>query len=304
MHDWRGLPPPTRGILQFTIALLIGIRSTPAHAGNTGECWWGAAICGVYPRPRGEYGRDDVAAVYAGGLPPPTRGIQRISPCKSNHLRSTPAHAGNTALAAYTPCPRAVYPRPRGEYCPLETPALCAPGLPPPTRGIRAYIPPAGIAPGSTPAHAGNTHPQSRKWSGIKVYPRPRGEYPSAPALSTGLDGLPPPTRGIQLHRQDVPSEDRSTPAHAGNTLSDFRRVCLNKVYPRPRGEYLRYALSLAASSGLPPPTRGILFQSNKAKTRGRSTPAHAGNTALYMRAEGILMVYPRPRGEYVARPT
>ena len=50
---------------------------------------------------------------------------------------------------------------------------------------------------------------------------------------------------------------------------------------------------------GLPPPTRGILFQPLFNVLCRRSTPAHAGNTDEMIDGMGVGEVYPRPRGEY-----
>ena len=51
---------------------------------------------------------------------------------------------------------------------------------------------------------------------------------------------------------------------------------------------------------GLPPPTRGIRYDTSTYKGREWSTPAHAGNTGVGMSAAPMHEVYPRPRGEYM----
>ena len=155
---------------------------------------------------------------------------------------------------------------------------------------------------GSTPAHAGNTlTPRSaaaQQW----VYPRPRGEY--APALSAppALPGLPPPTRGIRNRNNRRRRLARSTPAHAGNTACRGRRIVIDRVYPRPRGEYRQVFSPRTPSQGLPPPTRGILRRKAGAADGLWSTPAHAGNTYSPCISSSSSGVYPRPRGEYCIR--
>ena len=52
---YHGLPPPTRGIPLYALAVYAGRGSTPAHAGNTGKPLPLWTWLGVYPRPRGEY---------------------------------------------------------------------------------------------------------------------------------------------------------------------------------------------------------------------------------------------------------
>ena len=174
-------------------------------------------------------------------------------------------------------------------------------GLPPPTRGIRCAYPRGHRGARSTPAHAGNTGRRLDCPAVAWVYPRPRGEYHLISRRADYHEGLPPPTRGIlvlaAVHRYEM----GSTPAHAGNTVSDIHRGAGAAVYPRPRGEYLNTKPHLQVVCGLPPPTRGIPQRSLRARRGRGSTPAHAGNTAAGRWTSARITVYPRPRGEYTA---
>ena len=194
----RGLPPPTRGIHSRNSLPTAGSGSTPAHAGNTGSKGWAARLTTVYPRPRGEYWICRVSVDLPSGLPPPTRGIHAFAGARGIYAGSTPAHAGNTFPSAPLPCQRAVYPRPRGEYRFAAFIRATDRGLPPPTRGIRLNPPLHSGDNGSTPAHAGNTHPRGCCRHLYPVYPRPRGEYASDTGRHHKARGLPPPTRGIR----------------------------------------------------------------------------------------------------------
>ena len=215
---------------------------------------------------------------------------------------STPAHAGNTPARVAARAAQGVYPRPRGEYVHSSRISLTAVGLPPPTRGIRHPRKQIPVCNGSTPAHAGNTS-GARPWSAHSaVYPRPRGEY-----LSNAMDdiyekGLPPPTRGIPIQTALNYVSGRSTPAHAGNTAAFKATGGWSSVYPRPRGEYCVAATEAFRHGGLPPPTRGIRWCGCHWPWPWRSTPAHAGNTSAPNLTCLVNQVYPRPRGEYVAR--
>ena len=71
----QGSPPLTRGILLFLFALLIELRFTPAHAGNTIEYGIETIIEEVHPRSRGEYLIALVRIRMPEGSPPLTRGI-------------------------------------------------------------------------------------------------------------------------------------------------------------------------------------------------------------------------------------
>ena len=192
-----------------------------------------------------------------------------------------------------------VYPRPRGEYMARRAYLDGGWGLPPPTRGILQCPMCPRAAPRSTPAHAGNTGAWAGRCSPIRVYPRPRGEYAIRADWLMNDRGLPPPTRGILLPQLVHAISARSTPAHAGNTMRQVGWSYNWEVYPRPRGEYERKRAINLCQIGLPPPTRGILAQTAHHASRGRSTPAHAGNTRIRPHASCMSAVYPRPRGEY-----
>ena len=220
----------------------------------------------------------------------------------SSACRSTPAHAGNTNVRREDMENHQVYPRPRGEYFRLDIRQRSRSGLPPPTRGIHRRVSDNGGGRGSTPAHAGNTMAGVMCFGGVRVYPRPRGEYSAYECSSADTRGLPPPTRGIHRAKPETRAYVGSTPAHAGNTtcylVSQFRY----RVYPRPRGEYTPILSLCGIIAGLPPPTRGIPELRRRGNERHGSTPAHAGNTDAGGRLSRQGAVYPRPRGEYGCR--
>ena len=195
-----------------------------------------------------------------------------------------------------------VYPRPRGEYGSHTFAPHIGRGLPPPTRGILHAIVDMPVREGSTPAHAGNTIAARFAQPPLEVYPRPRGEYRITTHPTSANCGLPPPTRGIQVAHRLADSGCGSTPAHAGNTDRMALPTARTWVYPRPRGEYFRYARSPSIVFGLPPPTRGIHISILPLRVRLRSTPAHAGNTSKSPVSVMTTTVYPRPRGEYQRR--
>ena len=233
----------------------------------------------VYPRPRGEYVENLRPFKAVAGLPPPTRGIRAGRPIALRPYRSTPAHAGNTWRPISSAAAGSVYPRPRGEYRISSSSAARYRGLPPPTRGILPRITQCAVLPRSTPAHAGNTLATQSTPRMPSVYPRPRGEYEDSPKASAKLKGLPPPTRGIPPALAQVEVKGRSTPAHAGNTVPYIDMSGAERVYPRPRGEYVRGVALELKHPGLPPPTRGIPHQPRANIGVIWSTPAHAGNT-------------------------
>ena len=95
---------------------------------------------------------------------------------------------------------------------------------------------------------------------------------------------------------------DRFTPAHAGNTPDCRGRHLRIEVHPRSRGEYRISVAACFQSSGSPPLTRGIRSFSNPLFQVARFTPAHAGNTQMYLVFQFLTQVHPRSRGEYFHR--
>ena len=91
--------------------------------------------------------------------------------------RFTPAYAGNTLLPSVESVIDEVHPRIRGEYS-AQVSAACAEwGSPPHTRGIPSQAVKVTAPKGFTPAYAGNTYPETKKATELKVHPRIRGEY-------------------------------------------------------------------------------------------------------------------------------
>ena len=99
---------------------------------------------------------------------------------------------------------------------------------------------------------------------------------------------LPPSTAPhIDLVGMRAPSLSRSAGASKPGGLPFSASAASPANKPAPVG-------------GLPPPTRGIHTACGYAGSRGRSTPAHAGNTTSPSRRPTSRRVYPRPRGEYL----
>ena len=69
-----------------------------------------------------------------------------------------------------------------------------------------------------TPAYAGNTYPETKKATELKVHPRIRGEYSGSSQKRPQEAGSPPHTRGILTFTAQTLPFPRFTPAYAGNT--------------------------------------------------------------------------------------
>ncbi len=76
----------------------MGIRITPAHAGNTQGMRLYITTLGDHPRTCGEHDINPNEAKYEQGSPPHMRGTRPPSENYAEGHGITPAHAGNTQL--------------------------------------------------------------------------------------------------------------------------------------------------------------------------------------------------------------
>ena len=94
----------------------------------------------------------------------------------------------------------------------------------------------------------------------------------------------------------------RFIPAGAGNTFADTGNTERLAVYPRWRGEHTDCGICSVQILGLSPLARGTRDGSGYYTRRRRFIPAGAGNTLRVNQLECKSPVYPRWRGEHVAR--
>ena len=153
------------------------------------------------------------------GSPPHTRGILIGCLVLDGVLRLTPAHAGNTHRLPDKHLHIRAHPRTRGEYAERDLGVTSDVGSPPHTRGILMGETFKYVAPGLTPAHAGNTKGTYKSVADYQAHPRTRGEYYVFTSGSGNGIGSPPHTRGIPKRAKISRKVSRLTPAHAGNTV-------------------------------------------------------------------------------------
>ena len=110
------LPPRTRRIRPRLFARPIAYGTTSAHAENTPPQSPLSASKRNYLRARGEYLRTATIWGFGMELPPRTRRIPRHRPQRTQHTRTTAAHAENTAASAQGVGFLRNYLRARGEY--------------------------------------------------------------------------------------------------------------------------------------------------------------------------------------------
>ena len=76
---------------------------------------------------------------------------------------------------------------------------------------------------------------------GLAVYPRWRGEHPTAPNVLSRMAGLSPLARGTHFPRWEKVRHARFIPAGAGNTVETEITWSPVAVYPRWRGEHSKH---------------------------------------------------------------
>ncbi len=215
-------------------------------------------------------------------------------------VRFIPAGAGNTISGERSPVSLSVYPRWRGEHKFTGSNPQLILGLSPLARGTLKRVLCGAVVIRFIPAGAGNT----LRWDTVRrkdsVYPRWRGEHRTRQIQINIAVGLSPLARGTPGFPRPAPRRSRFIPADAGNT--PLRRVLgtLKTVYPRWRGEHIRWFDGDKCVTGLSPLARGTPSIKERERTGIRFIPAGAGNTEINPAVLICIAVYPRWRGEHV----
>ena len=129
----------------------------------------------------------------------------------------TPAHAGNTIIIELLELFPRDHPRTCGEYRARGAALPHSSGSPPHMRGIPFFTRAQRCKARITPAHAGNTPPDSVSRSMTWDHPRTCGEYRFEHRGGGTEVGSPPHMRGILIRAAESRIELGITPAHAGN---------------------------------------------------------------------------------------
>ena len=169
------------------------------------------------------------------------------------------------------------FPRPRGDG-PSGLPLLSVLSLvPPPTRGwSHRTLRRPGRQRGS-PAHAGMV-PRDHTIHHTSIwFPRPRGDGPWKVPRMSGVQPVPPPTRGWSLACLTRRPLRRGSPAHAGMVPRAASSRCSVVGFPRPRGDGPLDSRRCGRGERVPPPTRGWSPLVRIALSDQDGSPAHAG---------------------------
>ena len=119
----------------------------------------------------------------------------------------------------------------------------------------------------------------------------------TAVSAKVGNGGRSPLTRGRPASATPAPGTAGSIPAHAGETPFNGEGQTAARVDPRSRGGDRRQGLAVVGEGGRSPLTRGRHSHPLQILEPERSIPAHAGETGLFRKREGLYRVDPRSRG-------
>ncbi len=157
--------------------------------------------------------------IYAAfGLSPLTRGTHALYEIFRTDNWFIPATAGNNTAATSVRTAATVYPRYRGEHCPLQVAPVEPVGLSPLPRGTRSFLSIKLYSLRFIPATAGNTSLPDPCRYFSSVYPRYRREHAGGKKGSQAVTGLSPLPRGTLLAWVMGLLSARFIPATAGNT--------------------------------------------------------------------------------------
>ena len=232
------------------------------------------------------------------GSSPLTRGKRRGIDARPRTERLIPAHAGKTGEGRSTSWARTAHPRSRGENSCGPRPPRRPWGSSPLTRGKhdsgRTRRPGLRLI----PAHAGKTGATRTGPNPRGAHPRSRGENWLLVAVSVGVEGSSPLTRGKPSTSRGYAPPRRLIPAHAGKTPVRTGRRRRGGAHPRSRGENSMLKDRLRYEDGSSPLTRGKQGDAGRVGAHRRLIPAHAGKTLAQSVGRDGGGAHPRSRGE------
>ena len=129
---------------------------------------------------------------------PHARGRRLVRHLERDHLRFSPARAGNTQCCTLADLPTALQPRTRGEHEPTFAGAAAAYASAPHARGTRDGKRPNIVVERFSPARAGNTISAHGPRAARSLQPRTRGEHVLARVAASHDIASAPHARGTR----------------------------------------------------------------------------------------------------------
>ena len=228
------------------------------------------------------------------------RGKPPSSPLALSARRITPAGAGKTARSDSLRRRKRDHPRRCGEN---KNTGRCRTerlGSPPQVRGklLCGISPQASL--GITPAGAGKTAVWAQAALRLWDHPRRCGENLNPVAPSYSVVGSPPQVRGKPRRHTIKCSNIRITPAGAGKTSENARKIRAGEDHPRRCGENVFLKNTLFCQLGSPPQVRGKRDAVVRRTAGYGITPAGAGKTERRICLHSRYKDHPRRCGENI----
>ena len=226
-----------RGKVPSGALLMAAIRITPAYAGKSLRRSQKLLQARDHPRVCGEKNPDTCESYVQEGSPPRMRGKDGTGYKLVQIVGITPAYAGKSAFRYLESRRRWDHPRVCGEKGGPHRAGHPPRGSPPRMRGKATYLRAAQLIVRITPAYAGKRKDSTPTRHTAKDHPRVCGEKPQRRNWCNTHQGSPPRMRGKahQRHHQKVCAG--ITPAYAGKSSRDPRKLPLFGDHPRVCGE-------------------------------------------------------------------
>ena len=190
------------------------------------------------------------------------------------------------------------HPRLCGEKHNKNKPQIAHLGSPPPMRG-KVFLPDQTSDPKRiTPAYAGKSAKERKRFSREKDHPRLCGEKLELLFRSFSFLGSPPPMRGKVVDHKDEVLAAGITPAYAGKSRRSLKTRPATWDHPRLCGEKLMCRQKTERQIGSPPPMRGKDLITRDKFRRYRITPAYAGKSLDGNLQDTQALDHPRLCGE------
>ena len=149
-----------------------------------------------------------------------------------------------------------------------------------------------------TPACAGNSWTLPGRIGRSRDHPRVCGEQTTPTSVKAKAEGSPPRVRGTDTSIYDTMTQQRITPACAGNRRRPPWPMAVGRDHPRVCGEQRLAHQGFPNPAGSPPRVRGTDPGGGVQALRGGITPACAGNSLPLASSPPCWWDHPRVCGE------
>ncbi len=190
-----------------------------------------------FPRRRGDGPSGAMGLTETGWFPPQARGWTRLGTGEASGATVSPAGAGMDPTAASAVLASAGFPRRRGDGPLSEIVSLTLRAFPPQARGWTEVRVRAELRHRVSPAGAGMDPLGFVAGSGLRRFPRRRGDGPVGYGALRQVETFPPQARGWTCDASHYSTLQTVSPAGAGMDRSPSPTTRSASRFPRRRGD-------------------------------------------------------------------